>query len=506
MIRMLVLTVAVFIVLGTVISACGAKEPPQNAPTITEAKMSEPGRFLPKTEPNASRWPPEHVKIKRERAVEIARTVCTKAFPGVPAAFENPRNPVARLMRFREFEDRIQSQLPLHDSNPYVWVVQFEGDSFGASPGQERWAMYRYAACAVDARDGVVRGEFRRQGEPLILPTEMLNGVPSEIPDVHLGSAVEAEGTVQFEREAAIALAQKRYGGSVSGRSGGYFLAERAEAELVRYTGTCHRRLEKVPTATPTPGGLPGTPRPQRVQCGAEWGSEDSRDRLTWLVIIPAELRMTGCGPERTPLASTCWSQPVFALIDAETGEQYGDGGSGGVGGPRVTNEEFLALTRFAGAQGWWELWHRVRAFADQPLPEGYAASLDHPDAPAPTATPVPAVPLDASPPPTPTPRPRMLGLLVGVLVDRDGCLSVAREQGTVFALVWKRGEHLVNRDGSTVVVTDTYDGKTVTVTWQLGQEVRLGGGTSGPPFGKEHGTFTVGDCAGPYFLVGDVK
>ncbi|MBI4306674.1 MAG: META domain-containing protein [Chloroflexi bacterium] len=404
-----VLTVAVLIALGTVISACGTQAPPQNAPTITEAKMSEPGRF-PKADSTASRWPPEQVQISREQAVEIATNVCTSAFPEVTAV-ENPHDPVTRLMPIREFEDRAGGQSQLHDSDRYVWVVQFEGESFGAglaAPlGRERGAMHRYAGCAVDAQDEVVREEFRRGAEPLLLPSAMLNRVPSVTSDVNLGSAVEARGAVNFDREAAIALAQDSYGGSVSGRSGGYFLAERAEAELIRYTGICHSSLGQLPAPTPTPGGPPETSSPPRGQCGVEWGSEDSNNRLTWLVIIPVELELGGCGgPGGSPRRATCWSQPVFALIDAESGEQYGDGGAGGLIGPLVTNEEQQALTRFAWTEGWWELWHRLRDFAGQPLPDGFAASLDRPDAPTPTPRPTSVIPAESTSTPTPTPTP----------------------------------------------------------------------------------------------------
>lgn len=193
----------------------------------------------------------------------------------------------------------------------------------------------------------------------------------------------------------------------------------------------------------------------------------------SWRSVDPREVRITLSDAPITdmPAHLTCWSQPIFALVDAETGERYGDGPAGGVIGPLVTNEEQQALTRFAWAEGWWELWQRLRAFAGEPLPEGLAASLDRPDAPAPTPIPVPAMPADATP--TPTSIPRMTALLIGMLVERDGCLSV-NVGSEAIALVWSEGQHVARRNDSTIEITDVYTGRTRTVTWRLGQEVAL--------------------------------
>lgn len=140
------------------------------------------------------------------------------------------------------------------------------------------------------------------------------------------------------------------------------------------------------------------------------------------------------------------------------------------------------------------------------PTPTRTPASVRPPNQTAtPTSTVVPVLPTYLIPTPTPTPRPRLLALLVGVLVDRDGCLAVVPEHASdPVALIWTREWHVVRREGSNVTVVDTYDGKTTSVTWQLGREVRLGGGTAGPL--KDTGHFTIGECSGPYWLVGNVR
>ncbi|MBI4218877.1 MAG: hypothetical protein HY682_01955, partial [Chloroflexi bacterium] len=452
------------------------------------------------------------------------------------------------------FEDRTKSYGP-HNSGDYVWVVQFEGES----TDRFETTHLRYAGCAVDAADGVVRQEFRRAAEPLLLPKSLLNRLPSEASDVNLGTAVEAQGPVSFSREAAKGFVASKYGRAGVGR-GDWTVGSKAEIELVRYTGLCHGKLTDAAAATPTPGGPPVTPGPRRVQCGVEWGWEDSRDRLTWLVIIPVEIDLSPCGPGASQGYFTCWSQPLFILIDAETGEQYGDGGTGGIMGPRVTNAEFQALSRYAWAESWWDLWHEVRAYAGQPLPDGLAASLDRPDAPTPTPFPSPVVPSDVtttptptpapgSPPvgpsgptptlapavpsqvstqprpqgtvvlaptiyPTPTPRPRLAALIQGVLVDRNGCLAVGESPGdqSSYALVWSKDWHVVVRNAPNVTVTDTYDGRTTTVTWRIGDQIEIGGGSwnSNPPVPLDAAPnlYTVGTCdpQGLYWLVGDVK
>lgn len=98
----------------------------------------------------------------------------------------------------------------------------------------------------------------------------------------------------------------------------------------------------------------------------------------------------------------------------------------------------------------------------------------------------------------------RMTALLMGTLVEREGCLGV--ETGSeVFSLVWSEGQHVVTRDNSSIEVTDVYGDRSQSVRWQLGQQVRIGGGNSGPPRDEQH-QFTSGQCAAPYFLVGGLE
>ncbi len=395
------ITVWVLMTLGA--AACETEDELRN-PVVQSEPTASQTRQSPGVEVGLSPWPPAEVKFSREQAIQIARKRCTGSSPEVTAV-ENPHDPVARLMPVSEFEDRVAGRSSPHGADQLVWVVQLEGESFGAgiaAVSRRQPPPFHYVACAVDAQSGEVTRSSRTRAQPVFLPTGISPIVPSPAFDPNLGSAVEARGTVGFNREAAIELVRSVY------RSAPGLLVDRAEIELVRYSGYCPGQGL---FPSPTPGGPPNAPSPG-VQCGLEWAfSQPSTDRLTWLVIIPVALELDACGPSRAPdnpLApnNTCWSQQIFTLIDAETGKQYGDGGNGR-GGPLVTNEEHQALVRFAWAEGWWELWHQVKDYGGQQLPEGLAASLDRPDAPTPTPTRERTVPPDATPSPTPATRTR---------------------------------------------------------------------------------------------------
>ncbi len=90
-------------------------------------------------------------RITREQAIQIALSR-TGSQPELTAV-ENPRNPVARLMRLDEYYKSWNRPFPPPDT--LVWVVQFEGTSYSAGPG-EGWprTQYNYAVVVLDAEFG----------------------------------------------------------------------------------------------------------------------------------------------------------------------------------------------------------------------------------------------------------------------------------------------------------------------------------------------------------------
>ena len=91
------------------------------------------------------------------RATGIALQLVTMPWPEVTAV-ENPRNPVARLMKLREYDEGYSAGNPfLPDPDTLVWVVQYEGVSYSAFPGApEPREQYNYATVVIDAQSGTV--------------------------------------------------------------------------------------------------------------------------------------------------------------------------------------------------------------------------------------------------------------------------------------------------------------------------------------------------------------
>jgi len=76
-------------------------------------------------------------------------------------AVENPRNPVARLMKLREYDEGYSAGNPfLPDPDTLVWVVQYEGESHGAGISDPR-TQYSYATVVIDAQSGIIIGMSR---------------------------------------------------------------------------------------------------------------------------------------------------------------------------------------------------------------------------------------------------------------------------------------------------------------------------------------------------------
>jgi hypothetical protein len=98
--------------------------------------------------------------ITREQAIQIAFQRFAMSAPEVTAV-ENPRNPVARLMRLREYDPSYSSGGPLMpDPDTLVWVVQVEGESYGAGIADPS-TKFSYATVVIDAQSGRMIEESR---------------------------------------------------------------------------------------------------------------------------------------------------------------------------------------------------------------------------------------------------------------------------------------------------------------------------------------------------------
>ena len=95
-----------------------------------------------------------------------------------------------------------------------------------------------------------------------------------------------------------------------------------------------------------------------------------------------------------------------------------------------------------------------------------------------------------------------MEALIVGELVERDGCLYI--EAGTSFSPIWPNG-FSYEREGDGVTI---FDGEGTRVV-STGDEVSMGGGVfanGGHSALPDDLAKQVGDCAGPYWIVGNVN
>lgn len=94
--------------------------------------------------------------ITQEQATESALQAVTRPMPEVTVV-ENPRNPVARLMTLREYQERIGGGSSfLTDPDTLVWVVQVEGESYSAGIAAVPRTQYSYATVVIDAQNGTI--------------------------------------------------------------------------------------------------------------------------------------------------------------------------------------------------------------------------------------------------------------------------------------------------------------------------------------------------------------
>lgn len=242
-----------------------------------------------------------------------------------------------------------------YGSSGPVWVVQVSGDS-GHILRTGNTREYRYATVSVHAYTGGIGGETRTRAEPTFISAEINEPSMNELVPVENPLA-----DTKISREEVRNFVETNFSGYSSS------LLERMEIDLV----------------------------------------ESPSDGIVWWVYIPRELG-SGCGASGGPGVDGrhlwCLGAAQWMFVDADTGE-ISDGKNFGKSALMVTNEEVQALRRFAWEEGWWELWHQLKPYTDRTLPEGFAASLDRPNAPTPTPGPPTPTP-DPNLPPTPTPTP----------------------------------------------------------------------------------------------------
>ena len=97
-----------------------------------------------------------------------------------------------------------------------------------------------------------------------------------------------------------------------------------------------------------------------------------------------------------------------------------------------------------------------------------------------------------------------MEALMEGELVERHGCLYVDGGRGRGVSPIWPHG-FSYERDGDTITILDE-EGAPVMST---GDEVSMGGGLfakGGHSPLPDKLVERVGDCAGPYWIVGEVN
>lgn len=359
-----------------------------------------PATPTPASQQDSSVWPPPGVNVTHDRAMQIARSKCLGAEPEM-SPVSNPRDPVVWLMTTAEYEGRAGARTAGYSTSRYVWAVQFLGESHTAVDRSSSGVTDYFAECAVDANDGQVQ-QINRSKTPFLLPEGIAPTLPRATSSVNSGRAVLTTEPVDFTREQVQDFINQHFGGPY-GRTAplpGY-----AQIELVRYTAP-HCPPPAVPgaalTATAyavaTTESVPliktATARSMlaETQCELLLRSRPGKDQLTWLVVVPTQFQLNSCGPKSANgLIRTCWSSQILALLDAQSGEEFGDLAVG-VNGPNLSASEFQELQRYAWSEGWWALWYQIKGHRGDRLPEGLAASLDRPNAPTPTPRPAPEI------------------------------------------------------------------------------------------------------------------
>jgi len=317
--------------------------------------------------PLAASTPTPEILISREQAVGIALARMTegKFMPGESSPVQNLREITVRFMPIEEYEGLGGGSGTFtgtgYGASGHVWVVQARVNGRSQIPdGSGSYRPTRYAIEAVNTKTGLISAAARIVDEPFFISAEYA-------PDVYeLDFPADPATPTKISRAEVRQMIRDEYETDSSG--GNRMNFGKMELELVH---------------------------------SAERG-------LLWWAFIPQEFGRASCSgpPSVDGRHFFCWVSAIWQFIDADTGAIY-QGGNFGKLGPRVTGEEGQALFRFAQAEGWWELWHRLKPYTGEALPDGFAAALDRPDSPTPTpGPPTPTPDPNAPAPPTPTPVP----------------------------------------------------------------------------------------------------
>lgn len=110
--------------------------------------------------------------------------------------------------------------------------------------------------------------------------------------------------------------------------------------------------------------------------------------------------------------------------------------------------------------------------------------------------------------PANPTSEPHVIAtawtaLLVGTLEKEDGCLRVKSQDSDVsYLLVWPPDSSAESSEDTVRVVTGLVTGNRQEVVLNIGEVVRLGGGTTTR---LDKSLSVAANCPGPYWVVGGV-
>ena len=107
-----------------------------------------------------------------------------------------------------------------------------------------------------------------------------------------------------------------------------------------------------------------------------------------------------------------------------------------------------------------------------------------------------------------------MAAEISGFLEEENGCLRVRiypnpGSKAPTTAIVWQKDVLAIERRGDTVDIYagEVSDSEAPIASWQLGDEIRGGGGSISRRIADEHAGAGFSErCEGPYFLVGDVS
>jgi hypothetical protein len=304
--------------------------------------------------------------MTRSQAIEIVRDRYGwgTVVDGESDPIDEPGRIVTRIMGLEEFEQihgigASKTGGVGYGSTGPVWVVQVRVDSENAAlPRGDAGGNteFRYAIWAIHVVNGSNVAEQFNRAEPLFISAEITNEEMNDLKFVE-----QAIIPTNISRDEALRIIKADHAG---GRND---LLDRVEIDLV---------------ATADGG-------------------------VVWWVYVPEELGAGKCfgGPD-SERHLWCMDAAAWWFVDSSTGEvEFIESARTRV--YFLKSREAQSLQRFAWAEGWWELWHRLKPYDGRELPIGFAESLDRPNSPTPTSgPPMPTPDPNELPRPTPTPAP----------------------------------------------------------------------------------------------------